>query len=65
MHACTQGDAPFTLPSELGSLKKLKRVNLSGLELDDVSKMIAVDMKKACLSKPDGIFWGVDGVKTP
>ena len=59
------GGGAFTLAPELGALTKLKRVNLGKLALDDASMEIADQIKKTCLSKPDGIFWGTDGVKTP
>ena len=59
-----QGNGPsFTLPTELGACKKLKRVNLGSLTLDSGSSGIAEAMKKLCLSDSSGIFWGSDGVK--
>lgn len=59
-----QDNAPLTkIPEALGALAKLKRVNLSKLQLDDASVGVAESIKKTCMSSKDGIFWGVDGQK--
>ena len=64
-----EGDRPssFYLPPGLAKCPKLRRVNLSGLVLDDASKRIADDLCAICLeqSSGDGTFWGPDGVKLP
>ena len=52
----------FTLPTELGGCKKLKRVNLSKLELGGTAE-VAEALRSLCLAAPDGIYWGKDGVK--
>jgi len=51
------------LPPSFGSLPALKRVNLTGLVLDDASSSVANQMKGTCLKSSDGIFWGTDGKK--
>lgn len=51
------------LPDELCALSNLKRCDISQLKLSAAAVAVAEQLKKACLSKADGIFWGVDGVK--
>jgi len=55
----------FTLPASFSANTKLLRVNLSKLKLDEQSSATAEAMRKTVLAKPEGIFWGVDGVKMP
>ena len=52
-----------TLTPELRGLKQLKRVNMTGLKLDDASTAIMKDVRMVVLTSDDGIFWTVDGKK--
>ena len=53
----------FSLPAELKKCKKLKRINLSRLKLDEASASTAEAIKLMVLKQPEGMFWGVDGKK--
>lgn len=59
-----QENAISELPDELSALSNLKRCDISQLRLSGAALAVAEQLKKACLNKADGIFWGVDGVKT-
>jgi Leucine-rich repeat (LRR) protein len=52
-----------SLPPALGTLSKLKRVNVGKLALDAPSAAIAEALGKQIATMKGGIFWGVDGVK--
>jgi len=56
--------ASFELPASLKSNAKLMRVNLGKLNLEGESATTADALRTTVLAKPDGIFWGVDGVKS-
>lgn len=58
-----QKGTAFTLAPELAACLKLKRVNLSNLQLDAASLGTAEKLKETCGADKTGIFWGVDGVK--
>lgn len=63
---CAQDNGPeFTLSKTLADCKKLKRVNLTKLQLDGGSSGVAEQIKKLCLGVKDGIFWGTDGARLP
>jgi len=52
-----------TLPSSLATCSTLKRVNLTGLILDEPGMEMHLSIKKTCLGYSDGLFWDIDGEK--
>ena len=57
-----QSNAPLTaLPPSLAAGARLKRVNLSKLQLDAASTALCEQIKATVLAAEEGIFWGCDG----
>ena len=57
-----QDNKPLTsLPAWLPECKKLKRVNLGSLELDEAAVAVAEALKDLVLSADEGIFWDAKG----
>ena len=55
-------NAPLTaLPPSLAAGARLKRVNLSKLQLDAASTALCEQIKATVLAAEEGIFWGCDG----
>ena len=52
-----------SLTPELKEAKALKRVNVTGLKLDEASMAIMKDVRMMCLTADGGMFWTVDGKK--